>query len=154
MTKSQAVELLLAEDDPGHAKLIQNNLADVGINNRIRHFKDGQEVIDFLWAKHNGDEKIDFANAYMLLLDIRMPKLSGDEVLKRVKEHPALRLMPVIMLTTTDDPQEVRRCHELGCNEYITKPIEYDQFVEVIKRLGLFLQIVRVPNIDHPGDTA
>lgn len=87
------------------------------------------------------------ANRYLLLLDIRMPKVSGEEVLRRIREHPRLRVIPVIILTTTDDPREIRRCHELGCNEYITKPVEYDQFVAVIQRLGFFLQIVRVPPV-------
>jgi CheY-like chemotaxis protein len=76
-----------------------------------------------------------------------MPKVSGEEVLRRIREHPRLRVIPVIILTTTDDPREIRRCHELGCNEYITKPVEYDQFVAVIQRLGFFLQIVRVPPV-------
>lgn len=145
----QELEILLAEDDPGHARLIQSNLRDVCIQNKILHFKDGQEIIDFLWEKHNGHETVDFSQAYLLLLDIRMPKLSGDEVLKRIKEHPDLKVLPVIMLTTTDDPTEVRRCHELGCNEYVTKPVEYSSFVEVIKRVGMFLQIVRVPPVEN-----
>ncbi|MCA8919288.1 MAG: response regulator [Planctomycetes bacterium] len=142
------VEILLADDDPGHATLIQNNLRDVGLINKIRHFEDGQAVLDFLFKDSNGDEKAKKSAAYVLLLDIRMPKQSGVEVLRRVKEDPQLRLIPVIMLTTTDDPREIRTCHELGCNEYITKPVEYDRFVEVIRRLGMFMQIVRVSKLE------
>jgi CheY-like chemotaxis protein len=148
MTKAAEIELLLAEDDPGHARLIRNKLRDSGISNNVRHFEDGQAILDFLTEKQNGGDQVDFSHAYLLLLDIRMPKVSGDEVLKRIKSDPVLRLMPVIMLTTTDDPREVRRCHELGCNEYVTKPVDYRAFTDVIRRLGLFLQIVRVPPLE------
>lgn len=143
------VTLLLADDDAGHVTLIRNNLREVGLANPIVQFNDGQEVLDFLFETKDDDEPIDFEHAYLLLLDIRMPKVSGDEVLRRIKEDKRLRLIPVIMLTTTDDPREVRRCHELGCSEYITKPIDYDSFIEVIRRLGMFLQIVRIPSLEE-----
>lgn len=141
------LEILMAEDDPGHATLVKNNLRATGIINPIRHFSDGQQVLDILFGEVAQNSTGHIANRYLLLLDIRMPKVSGEEVLRRLREHPRLKVMPVIVLTTTDDPREIRRCHELGCNEYITKPVEYDQFVAVIQRLGFFLQIVRVPSI-------
>ncbi|MBZ0134947.1 MAG: response regulator [Planctomycetes bacterium] len=137
--------VLLAEDDPGHARLIQSNLRESGIKNPIQHFEDGAALLDFLHAKSDAAPALDFTNAYVLLLDIRMPKVSGDEALAKIKEHSQLRLIPVVMLTTTDDPKEIRRCFELGCNQYVTKPVDYDQFVTVIQRLGAFLQITCVP---------
>jgi CheY-like chemotaxis protein len=76
-----------------------------------------------------------------------MPKLYGVQVLERIKGTPHLRNMPVIMLTTTDDPREVERCHELGCNSYITKPVVFSSFVETLRRLGLFLLVIQVPRI-------
>jgi CheY-like chemotaxis protein len=81
----------------------------------------------------------------LLLLDINMPFVDGIEVLRQIKAEELTAKMPVIMLTTTDDPREIQRCYELGCSVYITKPVEYDSFVEAVKRLGLFLQIVTVP---------
>ncbi len=142
-----ALTILIAEDDMGHAALIQKNLRRAGINNPIVHFKDGQEALDFLYG--NSDEpKFQSGSSYLLLLDIRMPKVDGVEVLRRVKDDPGLRKMPVIMITTTDDPREVAHCHELGCSNYITKPIEYENFVEAIRQLGLFLMVVEVPEID------
>ena len=81
----------------------------------------------------------------LLLLDINMPRLDGVEVLRRIKADPETAKIPVIMLTTTDDPREVERCYELGCSVYLTKPVEYDGFIEAINRLGLFLQVVKVP---------
>ena len=87
----------------------------------------------------------------LLLLDINMPRVDGVEVLRRLKADPKTDEIPVIVLTTTDDPREVKRCYELGCNSYVTKPVEYDRFVEAVRRLGLFLAIVQVPREDaHP----
>ena len=83
-----------------------------------------------------------------MLLDIRMPKVDGVEVLRQLKENPDLSKMPVIMVTTTDDPREVRHCHELGCSIYITKPVEYESFIDAIKKLGLFLTVIKVPEIN------
>jgi CheY-like chemotaxis protein len=85
---------------------------------------------------------------YLLLLDIKMPEVNGVEVLRQLKADPGLKKMPVIMVTTTDDPQDVDRCHELGCSSYVTKPVDYGQFVEAIRRLGLYLLIVEVPTVD------
>ena len=143
------VIILMAEDDLGHANLIQKNLKRAGITNEILHFKDGQEVLDFLLANEHAD-KSQKNRTYLLLLDIRMPKVDGIEVLRIIKGHDELKVIPVLILTTTDDPQEVRRCQQLGCSSYITKPIEYEKFIEVIHNLGLFLRIVSVPQIDTP----
>lgn len=133
------VIIIIAEDDEGHAGLIMKNLKRSGIINPILHFKDGQEVIDYL------NNQVDNNASYILLLDIRMPKMDGTEVLKYVKNKENLKRIPVIMITTTDDPLEIEKCHELGCNNYITKPVEYDNFVNAIRQLGLFLSIVQIP---------
>ena len=84
----------------------------------------------------------------MLLLDIRMPKVDGVEVLKQIKNDPELKNMPVIMLTTTDDPREIRNCYALGCSCYVTKPVDYQKFSDMLTRLGLFLLVVQVPNLN------
>jgi CheY-like chemotaxis protein len=76
-----------------------------------------------------------------------MPQVDGVEVLRQVKESPDLRKMPVIMLTTTDDPREVERCHALGCSTYIVKPVIYERFAEAINRMGLFISLVQVPQL-------
>ncbi len=143
---NEEVVILIAEDDEGHAGLIRKNLARAGIINKLLHFWDGQELIDFLMDTRSGRGR-KAGLPYVLLLDIRMPRLDGVEVLARVKADPVLRLMPVIMITTTDDPKEVEKCHELGCSNYITKPIEYENFVNAIRQLGLFLAVVQVPVI-------
>jgi len=111
----------------------------VGVYNPIVRFKDGKETWEFL-----SGTGVEAGKAYLLLLDIRMPGLDGIEVLRRVKQDARLKNMPVIMLTTTDDPKEISVCYELGCNNYLTKPVEFEKFAEVVKRLGLFLMILRV----------
>jgi CheY-like chemotaxis protein len=144
------VTILIAEDDDGHAELISDNLREAGVNNPIIRFRDGQEALDFLFTPPNGDTpRRERGRAYMLLLDIRMPKVDGVEVLKRIKEDPELKNMPVIMLTTTDDPREIRNCYALGCSCYVTKPVDYQKFSEMLTRLGLFLLVVQVPHLSE-----
>ena len=144
--KKEAI-ILLAEDDEGHAGLIRRNLARAGIVNEILYFQDGQAISDFLFRRGPEPHRQSGA-AYILLLDIRMPKLDGTEVLKQIKEDPELKKIPVIMITTTDDPREVEHCHALGCSHYIAKPVEYESFVNAIRQLGLFLAVVQVPIIN------
>lgn len=144
---NKEVVILIAEDDEGHASLIKKNLKRAGISNPILHFKDGAEVLEFLTGTNGGQHRRTNC-AYMLLLDIRMPKVDGVEVLRQVKQHEELRKMPVIMITTTDDPREIENCHTLGCSNYIAKPIDYEKFVESIKQLGLFLMVVEVPQLN------
>ena len=139
--------ILLAEDDEGHAYLVQQNLAAAGLTNRVVHVADGQAALDYIRCegpyvgrRPNGP--------LLLLLDINMPRVDGVEVLRRLKADPSTVELPVIVLTTTDDPREIKRCYELGCASYVTKPVEYDRFVEAIRRLGLFLTIVKVPRED------
>ena len=142
------LKIILAEDDEGHASLIKRNLKRAGLLNEIIHFKNGQETLDFLFDEKQDKDKIkDIAS--LLLLDIKMPGIGGIEVLRRVKQDEFLRKMPVIMITTTDDPREIDKCHELGCSNYITKPIDYEKFVKAIRQLGLFLLIVDIPDLNQ-----
>jgi CheY-like chemotaxis protein len=146
MIKNEVV-LLIAEDDDGHASLIMKNLRRAGITNSMIPFRDGKETLDFLFRKGKGPHRVSGAR-YLLLLDIRMPRIDGVEVLRQIKQDTHLCKLPVIMITTTDDPREVENCHSLGCSNYITKPVDYDKFTRVIRQLGLFLLVVEVPRID------
>jgi CheY-like chemotaxis protein len=141
------VDIILAEDDIGHASLIIKNLKRAGISNTFHHCRDGKEALDFLFMRNDKPHRLP-GRPYLLLLDIRMPNIDGVEVLRQVKQDEELRKIPVIMLTTTDDPREVEHCHELGCSNYIAKPIDYDKFVSSIRQLGLFLSVVEIPNIN------
>jgi CheY-like chemotaxis protein len=131
--------ILIVDDDEGHAILIRENLRAAGLPNCIDHFGDGQAVLDFFARGPR------VSDSYLVLLDIRMPKVDGIEVLRRFKADADLRKLPIIMLTTTDDTREVDRCHQLGCNGYIQKPVDYEKFAEAIRRIGLFVPLLLVP---------
>ena len=149
MTKE--VVILIADDDSGHARLIEKNLHRAGLHNSVLRFEDGQDILDFLFRRDDGPKRAS-DTPYLLLLDIRMPKVDGIEVLRQLKTDPELRRLPVSILTTTDDPREVARCHELGCSNYIVKPVDYEKFAEAIKQLGLFITLVQVPELtDRPS---
>src|SRR5215471_16303671 len=147
---TREVVILIADDDPGHTRLIEKNLLRAGLHNPTQRFENGQQVLDFFLQKGGGPH-LKPETSYLLLLDIRMPKVDGIEVLRQIKENPQLRKIPVIMLTTTDDPREVGRCHTLGCNNYIVKPVDYDKFADAIRNLGLFISLVEVPEINQTG---
>jgi CheY-like chemotaxis protein len=145
-TRAGELTIIIAEDDDGHAELIMDNLRQAGVYNTMIRFKDGQETLDFFF--HRGSAKREKKRAYLLLLDIRMPKVDGMEVLRQLKGDPELKNVPVIMLTTTDDPREIKNCYNLGCNCYVTKPVDYLKFAEMLTRLGLFIVVVQVPGIE------
>jgi CheY-like chemotaxis protein len=134
------VTIILVEDDDGHATLIERNLRRAGLDNGFVRLRDGQEALDHFLAPASSVRE-----PCIVLLDIQMPRVDGVEVLRRLKNDPRTATLPVVMLTTTDDPREVERCYQLGCNVYVTKPVEYEQFIEAVKRLGFFLKIVKLP---------
>jgi len=142
------VTILIAEDDDGHAELINEHLIDAGVMNKQIRFRDGREVWDFL-SGESSLEKMARNKSFLLLLDIRMPRLDGIEVLKRIKSDQNLKKIPVIMLTTTDDPVEIEECYRLGCNFYITKPVDFIKFSEILRRLGLFIVVIEVAEINN-----
>jgi CheY-like chemotaxis protein len=145
--KSDAV-ILIAEDDRGHFELVKRNLWLSCVDHDILHFKDGQQLMDFFF-KNGGRAGREEGKSYFLLLDIRMPKVDGREVLRLMKQDEELKKIPVIMLTTTDDAKEIERCYELGCSFYVVKPVDYHEFMEAVKSLGEFLSMagVRVPPV-------
>ncbi|MGH8778640.1 response regulator [Paraburkholderia sp.] len=153
-THGETVGIILIEDDDGHATLVERNLRRAGISNGFMRFSDGQEALDYFFGgAANGDTDTrpppaELTN-FVVLLDLKMPRVDGFEVLRRLKTSPSTAAVPVIVLTTTDDPREIARCYELGCNVYITKPVEYDAFIEAVRRLGFFLQVVKLPP-GHP----
>ncbi len=147
------VTILIADDDDGHAILIQENLEDAGVNNPMIRFRDGQEVWDYLSGQGPGPH-IDLEQNYLLLLDIRMPKMDGVDVLRNIKQTKKLHSIPVIMLTTTDSPKEVAECYELGCNSYIAKPINIDAFQKTINHLGMFIELMIVTSPQNAINTA
>ena len=138
--------ILLVEDDDGHAFLIEDNLRRGGVTAPILRFSDGQEVLDFLFRRTTEPRFVP-GDAYLLSLDIQMPGVDGVETLRQIKADAELRSLPVIMLTTTDDSREVQRCHDLGCNNYVIKPVTFDHFATTISKLGQFISMLELPLI-------
>lgn len=145
---SREATVLIAEDDDGHAALIERNLLRSGMTGKCYRLRDGQETLDFLFRRGDGAKR-DTRCPYLLLLDINLPKVGGLEVLRQMKEHQELRKIPVMVLSTTDDPHEVDQCHEMGCSYYVTKPTEPEMFANVITRLAQLFEVVKIPSIDE-----
>ncbi|MAS35976.1 MAG: hypothetical protein CL610_18355 [Anaerolineaceae bacterium] len=134
------MKILLVEDDEGHAMLVQMNLREAGLDNAIDHVTDGEAALDYVKNAVANDQA-----SLLILLDLNLPVMDGYGVLENLKSNDATRKIPVVVLTSTDDANEIDRCYELGCNVYLRKPVAYDDFVSAIKQLGLFLSVVELP---------
>jgi two-component system, response regulator len=136
--------ILLAEDDPVVAELVLHTLAKHNPSPRVVHVRDGVETLDFLHmrARYEGREP---GNPTVMLLDVKMPRLDGLEVLRHVKSDDHLRTTPVVMLTSSQDERDVRESYELGANAYVVKPVEFRQFMFVLEHLDAFWL-----GINHP----
>lgn len=146
MNDHRSVGIVMIEDDEGHARLIEKNIRRAGILNDIRHFTDGTTALDYLFHAPDGPAK---SGPALVLLDLNLPDMSGTDILARIKEEGSpLKRAPVVVLTTTDDKVEIQRCYDLGCNVYITKPVNYENFAQAIRQLGLFLSVIQVPEVE------
>ena len=146
MTAQKPVTIVMVEDDEGHARLIEKNIRRAGISNAIKHFLDGHTALAYLFEAPEGPA---LNGPALILLDLNLPDMSGTDILVRIKaDDSPLRRTPVVILTTTDDAREVQRCYDLGCNVYITKPVNYENFADAIRQLGLFLSVIQVPDIE------
>ena len=139
---SNAVKIVMVEDDLGHAKLIEKNIRRANIANDIVHFDHGDAALGYLFS-----EEVRANGPLLILLDLNLPDMSGTDILEKVKSDERLRRAPVVVLTTTDDKVEIQRCYDLGCNVYITKPVDYEAFAGAIRQLGLFLSVMQAPEI-------
>lgn len=136
------VVLVVVEDDYGHFLLMRKYLEQNGVLNEIIWLPDGQEAMDFLYGTSKLQTR-DPSKHYVMLLDIRMPKIDGIEVLERIRSDDSLGDVPVVMLTTTGNPHEIERCFNLGCNAYIVKPVRYNSYVDAMRKVGLFPSMVK-----------
>ena len=146
MNSHLPVGIVMIEDDEGHARLIEKNIRRAGINDDVRHFLDGTSALEYLFNEPEGPTHTGPA---MVLLDLNLPDMSGTSILEKIKSDDKLHRTPVVVLTTTDDKVEIQRCYDLGCNVYITKPVNYESFADAIKQLGLFLSVIQVPDIER-----
>ena len=144
MNASNPVTIVMIEDDEGHARLIERNIRRSGVNNEIIPFTNGIDAMKHLFGS-DGTGVQQKGRALLILLDLNLPDMTGIDILKRVKDNEHLKRSPVIVLTTTDDQREIQRCYDLGCNVYITKPVNYEGFANAIRQLGLFFSVMQVP---------
>ena len=147
MTEGRPVSIVMVEDDDGHARLIERNIRRAGVNNEIIPFTNGTDALNFLMGP-NGNGEISAKKHLLVLLDLNLPDMTGISILEKIKANPHTKRSPVIVLTTTDDAREIQRCYDLGANVYITKPVDYDNFANAIKQLGLFFSVMKVPETE------
>src|SRR5262245_14361213 len=145
MSEGQAPTLVVVEDDLGHARLIERNLRRAHFPYTLVLLGDGQAALDYLLPAQEEQGAGQSSQPYLVLLDLNLPGCPGLEILARLKSDARTKHIPVIILTTTNDRHEIEACYTLGCNAYFTKPVDYDQFVEVIQKLGWWLTGIEVP---------
>ena len=138
------VTIIMIEDDEGHARLIERSIRRSGVNNEIIPFTNGTDAMKHLFGS-DGTGVQHRGRALLILLDLNLPDMTGIDILRQIKENKYLKTAPVVVLTTTDDSHEIKRCYDLGCNVYITKPVNYESFANAIRQLGLFFSVIQVP---------
>jgi CheY-like chemotaxis protein len=135
---SEPIEILLVEDNPDDVELTLKALTDSRLTNRIQVVRDGAEALDFLFGAGAHAERRDAAPPKVVLLDLKLPKVDGLEVLRRVKSDPKTRAMPVVVLTSSREERDIVDSYKLGVNSYIVKPVDFEQFVNAVRKLGLY----------------
>jgi two-component system response regulator len=136
------VEILFVEDSVDDAMLTIRALSKSGFTNKLQHVKDGSEALDFLFCKGLYAERNKKLHPRLILLDLKMPKVSGMQVLKKVKSDPDLKSIPVVILTSSSEDPDIAECYALGANSYIVKPVESDNFFNAIKEIGLYWMVL------------
>jgi two-component system response regulator len=144
MENSQ-VEILLVEDDIDDAEMTIHALRKNNLANRLTHMMDGEEALNFLFGKGKFTGRDINLKPRLILLDLKMPKVDGMEVLERVKSNSATKKIPVVILTSSKEDPDVDRCYELGANGYIVKPVEFEGFVKAVSELGMYWMLLNHP---------
>ena len=144
-TVNSEVTIVLIEDNPGHARLVEKNLRRANIANPIVKLEEGQLAIDYLFGDQGYVNEASHS-PLLIMLDLNLPVVNGYRILEKMKSDDRTKSIPVIVLTTTDDSHEIERCYRLGCNIFIAKPVEYEQFANAIGKLGLFLSVIALPH--------
>ena len=143
-SEGKPVTIVMVEDDEGHARLIEKNIRRAGVNNEIKPFADGTSALNYVLGPDGSGESA-IGRQMLILLDLNLPDMTGVDILRKVKSNPHTKSTPVVVLTTTDDEREIKRCYDLGANVYITKPVDYENFSNAIRQLGLFFSVIQVP---------
>ncbi len=136
------IEILFAEDSMDDAMLTIRALKKSGLTNKLHHVKDGAEALDFIYCKGAYASRDIQQHPKLILLDLKMPKVSGMEVLEKIKSDPNMKSIPVVILTSSKEDPDIKKCYALGANSYIVKPVESDNFFNAIKDLGMYWMIL------------
>lgn len=140
------VEILFAEDSIDDAILTIRALTKSGFTNKLHHVKDGAEALDFIYCKGMYASRNIKQNPKLILLDLKMPKVTGMEVLEKVKSDPDIKFIPVVILTSSKEDPDIKKCYALGANSYIVKPVDSNNFFNAIKEIGLYWMILSEPS--------
>jgi two-component system, response regulator len=143
----QSVELLLVEDNPNDVELTLHALRKHRLANSISVVRDGAEALDFLFCAGEYAGRAPDQQPKVILLDLKLPKLSGLEVLRRIREEPRTRTIPVVVLTSSNEDQDITEAYRLGVNSYIVKPVDFEQFMKAAQELGLYWLLLNQPPV-------
>jgi len=138
MPGSNAIEILLVEDSPADAEMTLRALRRNNLANRVHWVKDGEEALEYMFRTGGYAERSLESVPKLVMLDIKMPKVDGIEVLRRLKSEPATRTVPVVIMTSSNEERDVMETYKLGANSYIVKPVEFDSFLETVAKIGLY----------------
>lgn len=139
------VEILLAEDNENDAELTIRALRKHNLANKLVHLKDGQEASDFIFAEGRFSERNIEDTPKLILLDLKMSKLTGIQVLQRIKSDRRTKMVPVVVLTSSKEDSDIKTCYDLGVNSYLVKPVQFEEFIKVIRDLGLYWVLLNQP---------
>lgn len=134
----EALTILLVEDNPDHAELAMRNLEGSMLANRIFHVEDGEQALDFLYSRGRYSDPASCPRPHLVLLDLRLPKVDGIEVLKKVKSDPVLKSIPVVVLTTSLAERDLAMAYEHYANSYLSKPVDFESFSHLLRDLGFY----------------
>jgi len=136
------VEILLVEDNMDDAEMTIRALRKKNLSNRLTHLTDGEEALNFLFGKGKFEGRDINYKPKLILLDLKMPKIDGMEVLEKVKSNSETKKIPVVVLTSSKEDPDLKKCYELGANSYIVKPVEFESFINAVSELGLYWMLL------------
>lgn len=142
-----AVEILLVEDNPFDAELTLHSLKSSKLTNHIEVVRDGAEALDFVFCRGSYAQRSLDNGPKVILLDLKLPKVDGLEVLQKIKSDPRTRMIPVVVLTSSREERDIVESYQLGVNSYIVKPVDFEQFTEAVRQLGLYWRLLNQPPV-------